>query len=320
VAIVSSAVTFGVLKYQNTYNEKNTYYGIDTSNTNKLYELSNSNNLIYDTKANQIFESNCLGNYNANLLSYGCIYSDDEIKIVSTNNIVLEQNEQKITISETPGSYINRIGDNVYYRNDEDRKIYNYSIESKETHCLIEKQCGEMIVSTKGIAFIDYENETLSYYSFENKETKCLSEQKLLEFATVGDKYFCLAKNGNLFLLNTNGKISVIEKKVDKFFYAGNIVIQKKDNVFVLNESILNKISSEDVKGKLIGCDYERIYVIEDKDISSYDIQNGKFIDTVTTLSDDQILKSFYIFDDSYELIVLNKTDEQYILKNISIK
>ena len=245
VAIVSSVVTFGVLRYQNAYNEKNAYYGMDTSNTNELYELSNSNNLIYDAKANRIFESNCLGNYNTNLLSYGCIYSDGEIKIVSTDNIVLEQNGQKIEISGTPGSYINRIGDSVYYRNDEDRKVYRYSIKSQETHCLIEKQCGEVIVSTKGIAFIDYESESLSYYSFEDKDIKCLSEEKLIEFATVGDKYFCLAKNGNLFLLNAAGKSSLLEKDVDKFYYVGNIVIQKKDNVFVLTSfSALKNLTS----------------------------------------------------------------------------
>ena len=73
-------------------------------------------------------------------------------------------------------------------------------------------------------------------------------------------------------------------------------------------------------QGRLVGCDDERVYIIEDKDISSYDIQDGKFIDTVTTLSDDQVLKSFYIFNDGYELIVMNKTNEQYISKNISIK
>jgi hypothetical protein len=320
VAIVSSVVTFGVLRYRNAYNEKIAYYGIDTSDTDELYELSNSNDLIYDTKANRIFESNCLGNYNTNLLSYGCIYSDGEIKIVSTDNIVLEQNGQKIKISGTPGSYINRIGDSVYYRNDEDRKVYHYSIKSQETHCLIEKQCGEVIVSTKGIAFINYESEFLSYYSFEAKDIKCLSEEKLIEFATVGNKYFCLAKNGNLFLLDEAGKSSLVEKDVDKFYYAGNIVIQKKDNIFVLNNSILNKLSSKNIKGRLVGCDDKRIYIIADKDISSYDIQDGKFIDTVTTLSDGQVLKSLYIVNDGYELIVMNKTNEQYVSRNISIK
>ena len=42
--------------------------------------------------------------------------------------------------------------------------------------------------------------------------------------------------------------------------------------------------------------------------------------DTITTLSDDQVLKSFYIFNDGYELIVMNKVEEKYIFKNISIK
>ena len=129
-----------------------------------------------------------------------------------------------------------------------------------------------------------------------------------------------MAKNGNLFLFNLDGKSSLVEKDVDKFYYAGNIVIQKKDSVFVLNNSILSKLRGKNIKGRLVGCDDERVYIIEDKDISSYDIQDGKFIDTVTTLSDDQVLKSFYIFNDVYELIVMNKTNEQYISKNISIK
>lgn len=311
--MVSSIITFGIFKYRNTYNDKTIYYGISPSNKEELYTLSDSNNLIYDVKAVGIFESNCLGNSNTNLLSYGCIYGDDQIKIISTNNIVIEQNGTKTTISKSPGSYINCIGDCVYYRNDEDRKIYQYSINSKETQCLIEKQCGEVIVSTKGIAFIDYESELLSYYSFESKDIKCVSEEKLIEFATVGDKYFCLAKNGNLFLLDANGKSSVIEKDVDKFYYAGSIVIQKKDNVFVLNNSILNRILGEDIKGKLVGCDDKKIYILEAKDIFSYNIKDGKFIDTVTTLSDDQVLKSFYIFSDGYELIVMNRCGERKV-------
>lgn len=320
VAVVSSIVTFGILKYRNTYNDKTIYYGINPSNKEEFYTISDSNNLIYDVKSVGIFENNCLGNSNTNLLSYGCIYGDNQIKIVSTNNIVIEQNATKTTISKSPGSYINRIDDCVYYRNDEDRKVYQYSINSKETQCLIEKQCGEVIVSTRGITFIDYESESLFYYSFEDREIKCPSEEKIIEFAVVGSKFLCLTKNGTLFILNDNGKFSVIEKDVDKFCYAGNIVIQKKDNVFVLNNSILNKISGEDIKGKLLGCDDKKIYILEDKDISSYYIKDGKFIDTVTTLSDDQVLKSFYIFNDGYELIVMNKTDEHYIPKNISIK
>ena len=129
-----------------------------------------------------------------------------------------------------------------------------------------------------------------------------------------------MAKNGKLFLLNADGKSSLVEKDVDKFYYAGNIVIQKKDNIFVLNNSTLNKLSGKNIKGRLVGCDAERIYIIEDRDIFSYDIQNGKFIDTVTTLSDNQVLKSFYIFDDGYEVIVMNKFEGQYKPEHISIK
>ena len=129
-----------------------------------------------------------------------------------------------------------------------------------------------------------------------------------------------MAKNGKLLLINADGKSSLVEKDVDKFYYAGNIVIQKKDNIFVLNNSTLNKLSGKNIKGRLVGCDAERIYIIEDRDIFSYDIQNGKFIDTVTTLSDNQVLKSFYIFDDGYEVIVMNKFEGQYKPEHISIK
>ena len=115
-------------------------------------------------------------------------------------------------------------------------------------------------------------------------------------------------------------KLKEREAQGEELYYAGNIVIQKKDSVFVLNNSILSKLRGKNIKGRLVGCDDERVYIIEDKDISSYDIQDGKFSNTVTTLPDDQVLKSFYIFNDGYELIVMNKTNEQYISKNISVK
>lgn len=61
--------------------------------------------------------------------------------------------------------------------------------------------------------------------------------------------------------------------------------------------------------------DRKRYYDVFDAYYKEDDaVRKEEFIDTVTTLSDDKVLKSFYIFNHKYELIVMNKSEEKYIL------
>ena len=192
--MISGFVWLAVDKVEST-EEKEAYYQLSSDNIEALFEISNNPTLMFDVKAYNKFENDCLGNDNSILLSFGNYCEKDGLLCKSTKKTILTVDEKDVVISDSSSSYINIINDDIYYRNDSTRKIYKYSISNNTTQCIVNAPCGQMIVSKKGISYINLSTSILNYISFDTTEPIPVLNEEISSFAVIGDSYYCLKKN-----------------------------------------------------------------------------------------------------------------------------
>lgn len=288
------------------------YLSVNKTSVEKLFNIDSK--LHYDMQVDTKFENLCLGNNNVSSLSYGNYCEKDGLLCKSTENTTLVSDNRERTINENPSSYINIINDCIYYRNDADRKLYKYDIQSEKTECVVDLQCSEVIVSVKGISYIDFNNSQLHYKSFDGKETIISKDMKVEKFALIGNSYLCLTKSKTLGWL-TNGKFNVIEENVDRFLYNGNLLIQKNNNIFIYSNKKYKKTRVQNVNGVLIGLNQDVFYVFENSKIVTYNIKNNNTASTFIELNENEIPKSVFFDDKKIVLFIYDKNLGMYELK-----
>ena len=160
-----------VQEYSHSHEVKviQTYCALTENDTDALFAISDEPSVRFDTDAYKLFESACLGNTSTNLLSYGTYCEKGNMVCESVEKTILHKSNEDVVLYDRPSSYINIIDGCVYYRPDDTRQVYRYTVSDGETECVIDAPCREVVVSTKGISYIDYGSGQLKFYSLENQ-------------------------------------------------------------------------------------------------------------------------------------------------------
>ena len=322
LSIITAVIGESVFTYLKNEQIKKDYSSSNAGiSDNNYYNISDSLITIYDQDTYKIFENACLGNSNSNLLSYGCYYAKDNIICKSTSNTELIIDGKTLIINETPSSYINIINNNVYYRDDKNRFLKKYNIDTSETEIVIDKPVGQAVVSTKGVSYIDYQTLCLNFLSFEDGTSKEISPLKISAFSIIGNIYLSLCENKELGFLEQNGDFRKIESDVDRFYYNGQIAIQKNNNIYLIDKSEKAFAEKRNVDGLLLGLHDNKMYFSHDNSIICCDIEEPNISDnTIYKCNTNEIIKSIYVTDNTVEIQCYNNTDsETYKLFSYSI-
>lgn len=303
VGTILGAITYSVLDDNRSEKTLNQYYELTIGDTEALFEISDKTCLMFDSKAYRKFEDSCLGNKNSILISFGKYCEIGDIVAFSNTKTILKSDEIERIVSEQPASYLNIIDNYIYYRNDVTRELCRYSIDDEKTEIIIESQCGEIIVSKKGISYIDLNSQTLKYISFDTNEMIEIASFKVKSFAIIGDKYYCLKTNKELGVLTKSGDFNLISADVDRFYLDCNLAFQKGNNIYVYNgkSTIKSKIAVE--SGILIGLSENEIFVNENNKINFYNIETKNIDKEIFSIENTETLKAFYVTNNSYEII-----------------
>lgn len=319
VGTVFEAITYSVLDNNRSEKILKQYYALTNDKTDYLFEISDKTCLMFDSKAYEKFEDNCLGNKNSILLSYGKYCETEDIIVSSKTKTIMRNNERDTTVSEHSTSYINIIDDSIYYRNDITRELCKYSIEDKKTEIIMETQCGEIIASKKGVSYIDLNSQTLNYLSFDNNEILEIAPFKVKSFAVIGNKYYCLKDNNELGVLTKSGDFNLIATDVDRFYLDCNIAFQKGNNIYIYNGEATIKSKIVVKSGILVGLSENEIFVNENNKINSYNIETKNIDKEIISIEETEILKSFYVTNNSYEIITCKDSVSPIEEKQITI-
>ena len=317
VTAIIGAVVFSVIAHlivgmicSNT--AKEAYYQLSDENIDALFQISSNQLLMFDVDAYNKFESNCLGNDNSTLLSFGCYCEKDDLICRSKDKTMLTAGEKEVIISDSPSSYINIVDDYVYFRDDSTRELYRYSILANKSECVVKFSCGEVIVSKKGISYIDLTSSTLNYIQFDTMQSSQILDGQVKSFAVIGNSYYCLKSNKDLGVVRQDGDFELIASDVDRFFCDGKVVIQKGSNIYIINETGLVDCKITEIEGIVVGLSDNEVYIYDNRNIEVYNISTSSLDKTIIELDKAEILKSFYISKNTYEIVTYTENSSSY--------
>lgn len=270
---------------------------LKSNNINELYDISKNKYLILNYESYEHFEKNCLGNKSSFLSQYGEIYIKGGLKCFSkaSTTIISINNKEKV-ISDNASSYFNVIDNKVYFRNDNDFKLYSYNIKTEELNCIITEKVGHVIVSIKGISYISLSNQNLNFMAFNDQKKTIISDKKIRKYYVVGNKYLCLTNDSKLVLLDLK-KSEVIDSDVENFVYNGNLVVQKGSNFYLYKT--FNNVEKILIKGKnqIQTLDENNLYYVSydnsETKLNCYDL-NTADVKEIETIKDNQTVKGYY--------------------------
>ena len=257
------------------------------------------------------FENNCIGNTNNNLLTFGTYAQRKNIVCESDDNTSIIINDEEKVISNDSSSYINIINNEVFFRNDSDRKIYCYSLKDSDVKCLVDANCGEMIVSKRGIYYIDYSTQLLNYYSFQTNTTEKVIDQKIKSFAVGGESLFVQTYNKNLELVNLDGSTIHIIGEVDRFFYDGTIYVQKGGVIYRISSlTSAERVFEEKKNARLIYVEDDYVFLLYNNKIQRVNIDGTDGTD-IDEFENNEVFKYMYSTESGCEITYSQKNDSE---------
>ena len=306
--------------YQNHQNEetRNAFFQASPDEADILLSISNHEDLLFDMEAYKKFETSCLGNTNSNLLASGIYAKKGNIVCTSGDGTTVTIDGQEKKISDHPSSYLNVINESVFYRDDTDRKIYRYFINDGTTECAVNANCGETIVSVKGVYYIDYSTKKLFFLAFSDKEPKLFFSKRISSFAVVGNSAFVLTEDNTFGFLRESGSFTPISTEVDRFFFDGSAHIQKGSNIYRIDSFTQSECVAEDTDGVLIYEGSGYLYIAE-KDSITRLLDNGD-TEKICSLEENEIVKTMIETGSAYEIRLFVEKDGLLKEKNLLLE
>ena len=311
IAVATGLSYFTYTQYQtyqhNSFIEK--YYQASPDEIDTLFTISDSEDLMFDTEAYKSFENACLGNTNNNLLAMGFYAKRGTIECHSSETTVAVVDEKEITITDHPSSYINIINNYIYYRDDSDRKIYRNSLDDNESECIVDANCGEIVVTAKGIYYIDFATKKLNYLAFSNDEPNQVYDNRIISFAVIGECCFVLNEDKSFGFLKLNKDYTEIDSDVDTFFFDGSIYIQKGSKVYRLNSFTDSDCVIDNIEGFLIYESAGYLYISDNEKITRIPVNGEGEPQEIYSLKENEIVKSIIETSSSCEIKIFTEKD-----------
>lgn len=321
IAAMACGLSYGTFKLiQNNQSKelREAFFKASPDEVDTLLAISDSEELLFDKEAYNIFENACLGNSNNNLLATGFYTKKGNTVCTSGSSSTALVDGKELKISDNPSSYLNIINNNVFYRNDTDRKIYRYSLEDGKTECAVSTNCGETIVSVKGIYYVDYSTKKLNYLAFDENEPKQLFDECISSFAVVGNAAFVLTDDNTFGLVKENGSFTLISTEVDCFFFNGSAYIQKGTKIYRIDSFTQSECAVENTSGKLIYADSDYFYIADSNSVTK--VLDDGTTEEIYSHAENEIVKSLIEAASTYEVRLYTEKDSILNEKKTSLK
>ena len=321
ILVVACGLSFGTFKLFQNYQSKElreTFFRASPDEADVLFSISDSEDLIFDKEAYNIYEVACLGNSNRNLLATGFYAKKGNTVCASGSNTTALVDDKELKISDNPSSYINIINNNVFYRDDTDRKIYRYSLENGKTECFVNAACGETVVCVKGVYYVDYKDKKLNFLAFDESESKQLYDNRISSFAVVGNGIFILTDDNVFGFLKEGDSFIQITTEVERFFFDSSAYIQKGTKIYRIDSFTQSECMMEKTSGVLLFADRGCLYIAENDSVTKV-LDNGT-TEKIYSLKENEIVKSLIETDTTYEVSLFTSKNGMLTEKKESIK
>lgn len=186
----------------------------------------------------EIWNSQELGNDVNTLLSGGKVLVKDDITITpneKNKGLFLKNGFTQNQISESNASYINLVDRVVYYRNDKDRNIYLFDLNTQESKLLYDGNVGEIFFTNNKLYYIDFDKNSciVSIDLADNLEKEVVVDYPTHSFVVCGDTVVFLGTDKTLYTkgIGSDSKSSLINN-IERFFLNGKVVAESGNTIF----------------------------------------------------------------------------------------
>jgi hypothetical protein len=167
-------------------------------------------------------------------------------------------------------SYLNKVQDEIVYRDDKDRCIYGYNIKTKMKRVIHEGNSGEVYCTGNKIYFIDYDqgSEISCIDLSQGTESNIVVSHAVTSFAVCADNILYLNTKQELYRKVMGQKNDrKLASHIERFFLNGNIIVESKNNIieFTPTGDHSHVIYQSDVDNmRLVGASSKNTYIQED--------------------------------------------------------
>lgn len=202
-----------------------------------------------------IWNSKDLGNDVNVLLTGGSVYVRNQYKMLPSGDgttLVIVDAAGNETALDVSASFLNVVGNTLYFRNDADRSIYAYDLPKGEVYPVVAGSVGEVFVTNDAMYFIDYNlDSTIQAMILSGTDKKCVVASPVSSFVVCGNYIIYLDTHSDLYYapLNLDANIdveadangdtepSVNEPKklvgnIERFMVGDRIYVESKNTIF----------------------------------------------------------------------------------------
>ena len=297
--IVVNRIIF-VVKY-NRFMENHDTYTVE--------QLSSYSDIMSDKTVFKTYEDAALGNTNSNLINYGCYALKDGYKVYldTTSGLpMLQTKSGKKQIADYPINYVNITDDCIFFRNNNDCRIYKCDLNCDKTEKVLDRKVGQFVVTNNIIYYINFDDKGRLYsFNLNSGSNDPLIEEAIVSFAKVGEQIIYL-DSGNTLKRYSDGKKYTIQSDVEKFYFNGDIIAQNNGKIITFSLKGKNPKLILKENAELLGADIKSIYYSINSEVFRYNTESAESF-KITEGYD--FYKAIYKTNNGYYIIGAEKND-----------
>lgn len=170
-------------------------------------------------------------------------------------------------------SYINKVQDEIVYRDDKDRYIYGYNVKTKIKRVIHQGNSGEVYCTENKIYFIDYDQGSgISCIDLsQGTENRIVVSHAVSSFAVCANNIIYLNTKQELYrkIIGQSDDRKLVSH-IERFFINGNIIAESKNIIIEFTPTGDNShvIYQSDVSNmRLVGSNGKDTYIQEDSNL-----------------------------------------------------
>lgn len=173
-------------------------------------------------------------------------------------------------------SYLNKLGSQIIYRDDKDRHIYAYDIDTKQKSIIYNGNSGEVFCTKDSIYFVDYdEGADVMKITLQNPTDKtAVVKSPVKSFVVCGDTVIFLDKGSVLKKQTIGGKSAdVLMKHVERFYLNGHILAETKNTVVEFKPDGRDSkklLQDADPEASLVGISGQKLFLQSNGELVSW--------------------------------------------------
>lgn len=209
-------------------------------------------------------------------------------------------------------AFLNRYGDQVFFRDNDDRRVHVFNGSSSSLFDGVTQEVGEILIDGDSLFFVDLEDgSALKEFSLLRGTVASYSMIRCSTFIIIGNTIFAFDKETRevTSFSKSFGKRIASVKGVDSFYFCDGLYVQSGDEIYNISLDLKRKRKIEPLSGcRLVGSNGRSLYYCDDDSVYQLETET---MESRKICNNDGLLRSIYEVEGNV-YIVMGIMSEKY--------